>query len=711
MSQSESQPSSNPARHELGKSRVALVHFSGLITRRHTLHVPCMADEYEDQPDIGNGGAGGVDGYQSLLPCDACRKRKVRCSKEEPCDRCVSAGLRCTRDIARKKRGPKKGSGSVIAKLRDESQASSPQDQTLPPFDLSQLQLQMPALSRTVTTDSPLASPLTSPTTSSFGGDHFASMGDPALMPRSVPVLQNGFDPNSHTAFAQAGIQFPASWQMQPSELLQFQAPLSPNGYMSISDLAQEIFQESYPTATLGPPPRSTAQTPSRSSTPLTKPISLDAVLTGAPSSAPSPSPTTTSSPMPPHGPKFLYRSDSSDFQSPYQLQVLAAEFGLSAYLMTQCFRQYFRHLYPIRPTIHESSLIQRLSRHDELSTEEKILVLSICATTVLHAAPQSDLSLDKKMQLGKQFVELCLHLRRQYDWAETATLLSVQASYHICVALFELKKPRAHHFYLREAISMSIEQGLHLESTYMGMDQITAICSRRTFALLFITERGLAILRNKDVQIPRLPLLSNEYFDDQDGVILAGFSALVNLFSVLDEKFVQLWSSTSLDSDSSGYEPYESIASIQLSLNEMSFENFAMTDIQRADVLITHQWLRLIFWQASMRQGLISYSAPDPIFSSTFPITIAENLCTAISSMSNDAILVHGLGIFEKLFEIAYTLMDALTIANTSWSDSQELRYLFDVLSASSNSQSTYVKMLRTKIESGRTPASSPPR
>jgi hypothetical protein len=610
-----------------------------------------MDDGGDDQSDFGASGPPGSEPNHTLLPCDACRKRKVRCSKELPCDRCVSAGLRCTRDIARKKRGPKKGSGSVIAKLRDESQASSPQDQSLPPFDLSQLQLQMPALNRVVTNGSPYDSALTSPTGSTFGD--FGPTSDPStLLPRSTPF----FDPSGHTDFAQGGIQFPASWQMQPSELLQ-QAPASPNGYMSISDLRQELFPDAYPPPMQhGLPPRSNAQTPSRTSTPLIKPTSLDAVLTGHHSGVPSPTPTSASSPMPLHGPKYLYRSDSGDYQSPQQIQLLSAEYGISAYLMTQCFRQYFRHLYPIRPTIHEGSFLQRLSRPEELSSEEKILVFSVCANTVLHAAPQSDLSLDKKMALGKQFVELCLHLRRSYDWAETATLLSIQASYHIAVALFELKKPRAHHFYLREATSMAIEQRLHLESTYVGMDDIQAICSRRTFALLFITERGLAILRNKAIQIPRLPLLSNEYFDEQDGIVLAGFSALVNLFSVLDEKFVRLWSASSLTSTETEFEPYENIAAIQHSLNNMSFEDFAMTDIQKADVLITHQWLRLIFWQMSMRQGLISYNASDPIFSSVYPIVIATELCQAIQGISHDAILVHGLGIFEKLFEVAYT-------------------------------------------------------
>lgn len=661
-----------------------------------------MADLPEDQ-------AGLPASIDSLLPCDACRRRKVKCSKTEPCDRCVGAGLRCTRDIARKKRGPKKGSGSVIAKLRDETLYTTSQDLALPAFDLSQLQLQMPSFSRAMSGDSPLASPLTSPTTSHFS-DALGPTSDPTNVPRSVPLaMQNGaeYEPNSYTAFAQAGIQLPASWQMQPSEQLLLQAPISPTGYLSVSDLAQQIFPEHTQTSASNPtllPPRSNAQTPSRTSTPMTQPGSIDAMLK---SNTASPSTTTTGSPLPLYGPKYLYRSDSGNLVTGPRIQTLSSEVGMSAALMSQCIRQYFRHLYPIRPMIHESSFYQRMQSNDELSNEEKILILSLCAMTVLHAAPQSDLSMEKKWHLGKQFLDICFYLRSNAEWAENSTLLSVQASYHICVALFELKKPRAHHFYIREAIGMAIDQGLHLDNTYINMDEIQAICARRTFAILFITERGLAILRNKPTLITQIPPLTTEYFDEQDGIVLAGFSALVNLFSILDDKFVQLWSNTS---PSVGDE-LDNVAILQHNLNETTFDHFAMTDIQKADVLITHQWLRLIFWQASMRQGLISYSAADPIFSSSYPITIAKDLCTLITAhqLSYDAILVHGLGIFEKLFEIAYTLMDALTIANCNWSESLELRYLFDVLAASPNSQSTYVKMLETKIETERSQANSP--
>ena len=42
---------------------------------------------------------------------------------------------------------------------------------------------------------------------------------------------------------------------------------------------------------------------------------------------------------------------------------------------------------------------------------------------------------------------------------------------------------------------------------------------------------------------------------------------------------------------------------------------------------------------------------------------------------------------------------MDVLTIAKLSWSDSEELRYLFGCLSASPDSHNTYVRMLETKL------------
>ena len=524
----------------------------------------------------------------------------------------------------------------------------------------------------------------------------------PLEMPNGLPEMPNGMPT---AGFGQAGIQFPASWQVTPSELLQFQAPASPNGYMTVNDLAHQIFQEQLPMNTQPPqsPPlgatigRHIQPSPVRMDPVGGQHSSIEQVLFTGPAS-----PITTtaaSSPLPTHGPKYLYRSDSGHQQAEPRLVTLAQEVGLSSHLLSQCLRQYFRHVYAIRPFLHEATFITRLSHPEELSMEEKVLILALCSVTAVHDAPETQtLSLEQKLKVGNQLLELAIQMRKYYDWIEHGTLMAIQTSYLIAVALFELKKPKSHHFYLREAIGMAYDQGLHRESYYVGLSEVQAICARRTFAVLFITERGLAILRNKPASIPSLPVLPGEYFDEQDQVVLAGFTAIVNLFSVLDESFVNLWRSEPGDGTST--EPLANIASLQHGLNEIKFDGQALTPVQKADVYITHQWLRLILWQASMRQGLVASDATDPIFFYNYPIIVARDMCIMMNQLTPEAIMVHGLGIFEKIFEITYTLMDALTIAKTNWSDSQELRRLFEVLAASPNSQNTYVKMLETKFD-----------
>ena len=309
--------------------------------------------------------------------------------------RCTQSRLTCTRDIARKKRGPKKGSGSVIAKLRDEHDYAITQESGLPPFDLSQLEMQVPQLHRSYSNDSSLPSPLGSPLSAGFP-EAYPPTSDPMMAPRSIPAGMNGTAPTS--GFAQNGMQFPASWQIPPSELLQFQAPSSPTGYMTVNDLAQQIFQDTVPTS--APPPmlrRPLQPSPPKLESPLpVRPPSIDAILTSVPTTIPSPTTTAASSPMPTTGPKYLYRTESGHSAIAPQLMSLAHEIGMSPFLLSQCVKQYFRHVYAIRPFIHEPSFNGRLDQPEELSMEEKVFVLSLCAVTAVHDSPDTDMSLER---------------------------------------------------------------------------------------------------------------------------------------------------------------------------------------------------------------------------------------------------------------------------------------------------------------------------
>lgn len=487
----------------------------------------------------------------------------------------------------------------------------------------------------------------------------------------------------------------PIPWQVVDS-LMPIQRPSpTPEDFITVSELAQKIFDgedyapEAYQNNTILDAPEE-AGVPSISS--------MDAAASSRPMCPISPNFTPNSSTMPNNGQPLPYRITSRPLrQVEARLIALANEFEFSPTMVSHCVEQYFTHLYPIMPVIHEATFRRKLNSPEELSPDDKCLLLSMCAVTILHASPPSEMTLEERKDLGRQFLSHFLNVRRASDWIETASLCTIIGSYFASVSYFELKQPRSSNFYVREATGMALEQGLHLDSFYSGMNHVAEICHRRTFALLFVTERGASILRNKPIFIAQLSTLPRDFFDDEDPGILTGFQCLCQLFSLLDEKFIEVWRS----SESQSARPsIESVAAIQASLSSLSFESVNLPEIQRADVQITQQWLRLIFWQASMRQGTISSKSENPAFTYTYPIHIARSLCEQMSSMSVNALAVHGLGIFEKVFDVAYTLMDALTISKIPWSESQELKYLFSCLSANPNSNCTYVRMLETKLD-----------
>lgn len=84
-------------------------------------------------------------------------------------------------------------------------------------------------------------------------------------------------------------------------------------------------------------------------------------------------------------------------------------------------------------------------------------------------------------------------------------------------------------------------------------------------------------------------------------------------------------------------------------------------TAIQKADLLITQQWLRLIVWQSSFRQSLLSWTAPHESMHFAFPLAIARSTANVLHGLPSSAVEVHGMGIFEKIFEIGTWCMNVL--------------------------------------------------
>lgn len=175
----------------------------------------------------------------------------------------------------------------------------------------------------------------------------------------------------------------------------------------------------------------------------------------------------------------------------------------------------------------------------------------------------------------------------------------------------------------------------------------------------------------------------------------------LVNSYHLLDSNFVDSWNETAVSPVST-----LTYTTLQNQLNRPHSSTLPLTTIQKADILITQQWLRLVIWQSSMRQGLLSSNAADESMTFSYPMKIAHSLLAVISSLPTTSIEVHGMGIFEKIFEIGNTMLDVMQACGQSvvlpvenYGVSQDPFSIFiKTLSQTPNSQKQYASLLLAK-------------
>jgi hypothetical protein len=319
---------------------------------------------------------------------------------------------------------------------------------------------------------------------------------------------------------------------------------------------------------------------------------------------------------------------------------------------MTQCVEVYFSRLYHVLPIIHEGQFRRLLASPSQLTTTDRGLFLAFCAATTLRSCQLAEGPAHAhRRESGLLFLMQHLRLRSDIDYTEETAPSIVISTFLVHVAFACLGRDRSARHYLREAISMSLELGFHKEETYRNFDEIESICIRRTLALIFVTERATAITCNQDVLLLReRPDLPDLWFDEQDRNILIGFQCLFGLFALLDEDTVSYWCSTTPANGPQSEPMRLKLYSVQAQLSNTRFEDKNLNDYQRADVLVTQQWLRLIFWQIAMRLGFLSSWSENPAFLYNYPVELGKDLWTVLQSLPKCALLVHHFSIVSEI-------------------------------------------------------------
>ncbi|KIM92962.1 hypothetical protein OIDMADRAFT_70691, partial [Oidiodendron maius Zn] len=325
--------------------------------------------------------------------------------------------------------------------------------------------------------------------------------------------------------------------------------------------------------------------------------------------------------------------------------------------VIKSCVKAFFTLKYPIMPILERDEVYATLPElHD--SPEKYGLITSLCAVVILQSEVLEP-PFDCNAPSSKVFIQETLRARQYCNHVDAPSLISVQTSFFLFAALFCVDKDRSAWFYLREAITLLQVQHLHEEGTYSGLrDKKYASACRRTFWLLFITERAYELQRNHPLTLAStisLPTVDS----GPEASVIRGFIDLASLFGNFDDTFISLWDLPPAEPAILPHHFIQLQDVLTLALPDVS----QRSEIQQADLLVTRQWLKTIVWQLCVARSFLSSATAHECMSFNYPIAISRGIARIAQLLPHKAFEAHGVGILEKVFDVGCSLVDVLLL------------------------------------------------
>ncbi|KAM0471588.1 hypothetical protein ACHAPX_009245 [Trichoderma viride] len=309
----------------------------------------------------------------------------------------------------------------------------------------------------------------------------------------------------------------------------------------------------------------------------------------------------------------------------------------------------YQQALYPVWPVVNIEKLLYRLQ--DSTDVEAYALAAAVSAVTIAQLKLSSDETFGRfEGDDGAFMAAEASRARNEMDHLEHPSVSVLLSSFFLHVSSANRGYIRKGAMLLREAVTfaqmLSLDKALH----YSGLPKLEAQLHLRVIWLLFVTERG----HTTRFDFPRILQLDPELPElevDENPPILFAFISLSKLF----QSFAR-----AMDGDGTS-QTQEYFAFMHDRLREVSQGPHSSTDLQKADFLLTQQWMRVVLWKTSMYYINLSSDSTDEGLSICFPDRIARNVARNIELFPRSVIEAHGLGMEMKLFEVAMSLADIL--------------------------------------------------
>ena len=309
----------------------------------------------------------------------------------------------------------------------------------------------------------------------------------------------------------------------------------------------------------------------------------------------------------------------------------------------------FFVRVYPMIPIYTRHEILACMQDPRQLRRPSFVaLVLSMAALSLVHPLEASEMVFKPiRGQQATILMDEACRLVASWDHGCDPSVEGILTSYLMFGTLFELGHAAGARLRLKEAVTMGEAMHLDLGWGYRSCGVEETARRTRLFWVLAITERAYALQREGSIifggTISR-PTVSTP--TDSSGQLL---HYLAIIFSHIDQDIVSCWNGRCGGKQCPNLTPQRAHTILRelKGTAQKVFGDPLLSDLnetQKADLLITWQWIRNRIWRLSALHGFTSEDS-EPEFSVEYLIDIAKTTLRICERLSQTSMEAHGVG------------------------------------------------------------------
>ncbi|ORX89940.1 hypothetical protein BCR34DRAFT_502175 [Clohesyomyces aquaticus] len=315
-----------------------------------------------------------------------------------------------------------------------------------------------------------------------------------------------------------------------------------------------------------------------------------------------------------------------------------------------KCIEAYLRKIQPTVPFLTRE-LLEKEARAQHSSPISRHFIVSFCAYVASFGCVFDGLDVGANAlvppTLAKVFLDAALRYH-QPSRAAALTTRSVFISFFLYGAYAGVGNYRQGWYYLREATTLFLMCGKE-----DAQSPFTPAIRGQLFWILLVSERCAAhgIRRNRPITLQPGPDSPQLYSADDFGL-----QCLANLFFRFDETFFAIWNGSRPECTREWLLELE--RDVRIALPEVLDQ---LNSDQIANLKVSQFWLRIKLWELFPRFGYLASDSIYECLTFMYPVGVARELALVANNLPIESLQIHGVGLAEKVFDIACALADVL--------------------------------------------------